>query len=199
VCGCSRDPKSSPTSAAPAKDIDVTDRLASGSSGAAGETYGIQSPYWQKNQQVLLLGMTTYPGKPPGPGFLVVIRLPANKTEVWGGLGGVELNPATSPGVRMQLQQGITGGPHLKYQLLREKNREVLWLGAQEHALEKGALFLIDTRGEKPVVTQIEADLSKAFGKIENEPSKEQFAGALEQLKEAHGPVRDLLAKQEQP
>src|SRR5262245_46014170 len=67
-------PKEQAKDAAP--DVESYGHLGQSSMSSGEQRYQCALPHWQKNKRVLFLGVVEYPGRPLGPAYFVLVRLP---------------------------------------------------------------------------------------------------------------------------
>ena len=158
-----------------------------------GAVFESRLPYWLKDDRAFLLGAVEYPEQPLAPAFFVLVRLPAQEDDYSVG-GSASVSPPDQADAWNVLRVSTSGGPAIRYRVLRDTAREVFLIGAERYALANGRVFLLDQTVKPPAVQQLKADLADLFGAAPfRQPTRDAFAAALDKLRLDQEPVRKLF------
>jgi hypothetical protein len=107
-------------------------------------TYSVTTPHWQRGNRLVLVGQTQFPGKPKGPSYVVLARLPNSWSWGMGGgsASGGELKLHTHTSLRDRNGQPFD----VAYDLLNDGKTEQVWFGGKQYRPEEGRVFLVDLR-----------------------------------------------------
>lgn len=163
------------------------------SSGSADARFVIKCPFHLTGDQMTVMGLAEWPGKPRHPAFLLLLKLPPKPGVVSFGVDGAVGSDGEKSYWHQQFNTSGNQKQWVRYEIKHKPIAEQFTLGDQPSSLDSGRIFLLDLTTQPVQVNQLKAELGELLPG--GDPGKEDLQAVVAKLRAKHEKVQEVFQK----